>query len=191
MTTYYFAVGFDAADPTEDQVHQDAMYGFASSTNGGAVTPIGSTGSGGRQFESVNMAAGTGGQPNQFAIALFSSILQIDQAQSFFRCSFRPAHDVQPSSGLALAPVSNADANTLVRGVALGSKQVENANVDGTTFGLPAGTYDTQWLFSGYQISGGQPSGSTGRFELAIEIAIVAGGVWSYYKVDPEMVIDF
>lgn len=29
------------------------------------------------------------------------------------------------------------------------------------------------------------------KFEITIEVAIVANGTWSYYKVDPEMVIDF
>lgn len=139
MTIYYFAVGFDAGDPTEDQTHLDAEYGFGSATGNGPVTPIGSTGAGGRQFESVHLAAGSAGQPNQIGIALFSSILQIDQTQSFFRVAFRPAHDVAPTNSLPLAPVNNADANTLLRGVTLGSKQAESANVQGTSYGLPSG----------------------------------------------------
>lgn len=191
MTTYYFAAGFDIGDPSEDQTHQDAEYGFSSTTGNGVVTPIGSSGTGGRQFEAVHIPAAQGGQPSQFAVVLFSSILQIDQAQSFFRVAFRPAHDVPPSSGLAVSPLNTSDTQTLLRGVTIGSRQAQNANVDGTNYGLPPGQYDTQFVFPGYQIVSGQPPNTSVHFELSIEIAILVGSTWSYYKVDPEMVIDY
>jgi len=65
-------------------------------------------------------------------------------------------------------------------------------NVSGTNYGLPgSGTYSTQWVFAGTNLASGQP-GTSVHFELTIEISIVGSdGTWSYYKVDPEMIIDF
>ena len=191
MTTYYFSVGFDTVDPTSDQLHFDADYGFASSSGNAGATSLGSSGPQGRNFEVVNLAASSQGQPNQLVIALFTSILDIDQTQSFFRLSFRPAHDVSPSNNIALSPLSTGDTNTLIRGVTIGSLQAQNANVDGTNYGLPAGNNATQFLYSGYQLSGGSPNAASQHFEMTIEISICIGSTWTYYKVDPEMVIDF
>jgi hypothetical protein len=191
MTTYYLSVGFDAADTQSDQLHFDADYGFASSTANAGATSLGNSGPQGRSFETVHLSAGGSGQPNQLVIALFTSLWSIDQTQSYFRVSFRPAHDVTPADNVQLSPLSQGDTNKLIAGIAIDSRQNQNADVDGSNWGLPAGNNVTQFLYSGYQLSGAPPNATSQHFEVTVEISILIGTTWTYYKVDPEMVIDF
>jgi hypothetical protein len=194
MATYYFAVAFQSNDPiSEDGTHLEAQYGFGVDSGSG-VTALGSSGSQGRQFESVSIPASSGGPPNQLVVSLFSDILGIDQSRSFFRCTFRPAHDVPPSNGLPLAPLNQGDAQNLLGGIFLAARNTQNASItSGSNYGLPQSSYETQWVFTGANFIGGQPAGTSLHFEISIEISIVGAGgsTWSYYKVDPEMQIDF
>ena len=191
MTTYYLSVGFDSSDTQSDLLHYDADYGFASSDGNAGATSLGNSGPQGRNFETVHLSASGSGQPNQLVIALFTSIFNIDQTSSYFRVSFRPAHDVTPANNVALSPLSVGDTNNLIAGITLGSRQSQNANVDGTNWGLPPGNNDTQFLYSGYQLSGAPANSTSQRFEVTVEISIKIGTQWTYYKVDPEMVIDY
>lgn len=193
MATYYFAVAFESDDTvSEDGTHLEAQYGFGVDAGNG-VTSLGSSGLQGRQFEVVRMSAATNNQPNQFVITICSNLIGVVQGQSFIRCSFRPAHDVPPASGLALAPLNNGDAQALLGGIFFNAREVsETVNIsNGTSFGLPDNAYSTQWTFGGRSFISGQPPGASLHFELSIEIAILDGTNWSYYKVDPEMQIDF
>jgi hypothetical protein len=106
--------------------------GFASSTANAGATSLGSSGPQGKSFELVHLAQSGQGQPNQLVIALFTSLSSIDQANSYFRGSFRPAHDIAPSNNVAVSPLSVADTNTLLTGLTIGSRQSQNVNVDGT-----------------------------------------------------------
>ena len=195
MTTYYLSVGFDSTDTRSDGLHYDADYGFASSDGNAAPTPIGTSGPQGKSFEVVHLAQSGQGQPNQLVIALFTSLWNIDQANSYFRVSFRPAHDIAPSGNVAVSPLNVADTNSLVTGLTIGSRQGQNANVDGTNWGLPAGNNVTQFIYSGgpsgYQLQNASGNAVNQHFELTVEISIVIGGQKTYYKVDPEMVIDY
>ena len=191
MTTYYLSVGFDSSDTQSDLLHYDADYGFASSSGNAGATSLGNSGPQGRNFETVNLSAGGSGQPNQLVIALFSSILDSDQSNSFFRVSFRPAHDVMPANNVQLSPLSQGDTNALIGGITIGSRQAQNPNVDGANWGLPAGNNATQFLYSGYQIAGAGANSPSQHFEVTVEISILRGTQWTYYKVDPEMVIDY
>lgn len=193
MATYYFAVAFEPSDTvSDDGTHLDAQYGFGVD-NGSGVVALGSSGPHGTQFETVQMAAASNNQPNQLVVTIFSNLIGVNQSQSFMRCAFRPAHDVAPATGLALAPVNSGDANSLLAGSAFNSNGVtENVNVtNGTSFGLPNGAYSTQWLFGARNFVSGQPNGTSLHFELTIEMAVTNGSSWTYYKVDPEMQIDF
>ena len=191
MTTYFLSIGFDAADTQSDGLHFDADYGFASSTANAGATSLGNSGPQGRSFEVVHLAQSGQGQPNQLMIALFTSLWNIDQANSYFRVSFRPAHDIAPSSNVAVSPLSVGDTNSLITGLTIGSRQSQNANVDGTNWGLPAGNNVTQFIYSGYQLQNAPANAVNQHFELTVEISIVIGGQKTYYKVDPEMVIDY
>ncbi len=191
MTTYYLSIGFDAADTQSDGLHFDADYGFASSTANAGATSLGNSGPQGKSFEVVHLAQSGQGQPNQLVIALFTSLWNIDQANSYFRVSFRPAHDIPPSNNVAVSPLSVGDTNTLMTGLTIGSRQSQNANVDGTNWGLPAGNNVTQFLYSGYQLQNAPANAVNQHFELTVEISIVISGQTTYYKVDPEMVIDY
>ncbi len=98
-------------------------------------------------------------------IALFTSIWDIDQTNSFFRISFRPAHDVTPSNNVKLSPLSVGDTNALIGGITIGSRQNQHANVDGANWGLPAGNNVTQFLYSGYQLSGAPANATSQHFQ--------------------------
>jgi hypothetical protein len=196
MATYYFTAAFQTSDPvSEDGLHLEAQYGFGVDSGNGVVTALGSSGGAGRTFETVSIPAATGNQANQLVISVCSDLIGIDQTQSFVRVSFRPAHDVQPANNLPLAPVNPANAQTLLTGIALttqGTSTTERVNIsNGTAFGLPQATYATQWLFAAMPFQGGQPQNTSLHFEFTIEIAIFAGNSWTYYKVDPEMQVDF
>lgn len=191
MTTYFLSVGFDAGDTQSDGLHYDADYGFASSTDNAGATSLGNSGPKGQTFETVHLSAAGSGQPNQLVIALFTSIWDIDQANSYFRVSFRPAHDVPPANNVALSPLSVGDTNKLIAGLTIGSRQSQNADVNGASWGLPAGDNVTQFLYSGYQFAGAPANVTNQKFEVTVEISIVIGGQTTYYKVDPEMVIDY
>jgi hypothetical protein len=195
MATYYFAAAFQTDDPvSDDGTHLEAQYGFGVDSGNG-VTALGSSGSAGRTFEVVTIPAATGGQSNQFVISLCSDLIGVDQGRSFVRVSFRPAHDVAPAQNLALAPLTTANAQTLLTGLLLSAPgTMEQTNIsNGTKYGLPKDGYSTQWLFSSMSFLSGQPPGTSLHFEITIEIAIVETGStsWTYYKVDPEMQVDF
>ena len=195
MTIYYLSVGFDAADTQSDGLHFDAEYGFASNTANAGSTSLGSSGPQGKSFELVHLAQGGQGGPNQLAIALFTSLQNIDPANSYFRVSFRPAHDIAPSNNVAVSPLSVADTNSMLTGFTIGSCQSQNTNVDGTIWGLPAGNNLNQFIFSGnpspYQLVSAPANAANQHFEVTVEIRIVIAGQPTYYKVDPEMVIDY
>jgi hypothetical protein len=91
--------------------------------------------------------------------------------------------------------VNPNNAQTLLTGIALntqGTTTTERVNItNGTAFGLPKDSYATQWLFAGMPFQGGQPRGTSLHFEFTIEIAMQNGTTWTYYKVDPEMQVDF
>lgn len=195
MATYYLAVAFDtstATDPKSDGTHQDAQYGFAQNTGSG-VTILGTgSGSSGRQFESVSIPAATSNRPNAFAIAVFTNVIGITQPSSYIRLAFRPAHDVAPSPQPPTSPLNNADTQNLLAGITLSNASQELTSVNtGTSYGLPASFYSTQWLFSGYNLNSGGAVNKSYHYELTIEIAISLNGQPYYFKVDPEMMIDF
>jgi hypothetical protein len=195
MATYYFTTAFQANDPvSEDGTHLEAQYGFGVDSGSG-VSALGSSGGSGRTFEIVRIPAATNNQANQLVISVCSDLIGIDQTQSFVRVSFRPAHDVQPSNTLPLAPVNPSNAQTLLTGIALttqGTSTTEQVNItNGTAYGLPQASYATQWLFAAMPFQGGQQRGTSVHFECTIEVAIFAGNSWTYYKVDPEMQVDF
>ena len=87
--------------------------------------------------------------------------------------------------------MSAGDTNTLLTGLTIGSGQSQSANVDGTSWGLPAGTNVTQFLYSGYQLQNARANAANQHFEITVEIGILIAGQPTYYKVDPEMVIDY
>jgi hypothetical protein len=195
MATYYFTTAFQTNDPvSEDGTHLEAQYGFGVDSGSG-VTVLGSSGGQGRTFEIVRIPAATNNQANQLVVSACSDLIGIDQSQSFVRVSFRPAHDAQPSNNLPTAPVNSSNAQTLLNGIALttqGTSTTERVNItDGTAYGLPQASYATQWLFAAMPFQGGQRPGASVHFEFTVEIAIFAGNSWTYYKVDPEMQVDF
>ncbi|CAN5765010.1 hypothetical protein BH18ACI5_BH18ACI5_22370 [soil metagenome] len=194
MATYNFAVAFEAdttTDPQTDGVHYDAQYGFGVDSGNGVQTLGPGSGQTGEHFETVHVPGGSG-TPNQFAVTLFSNLIGIDTTRSFLRCAFRPAHDVAPGNNLPLSPLNNSGTQSLLGGVLLNAATSAPVNVPGTNYGLPgSGTYSTQCKFAGTNLASG-PRGRSVHFELTIEISIVGSdGTWSYYKVDPEMIIDF
>jgi hypothetical protein len=195
MATYYFTAAFQANDPvSDDGTHLEAQYGFAVDSGNG-VTALGTSGPDGRTFETVPIPASTGNNANQFVVSVCSDILQINQTLSFVRVAFRPAHDVQPANNLPLAPVNPSNAQTLLTGIALttqGTSTTEQVNItNGTSYGLPKATYATQWFFAPVPFQGGGTPGTSVHFELTIEIAILVGTTWTFFKVDPEMQVDF
>src|SRR5688572_21262435 len=173
MTIYYLSVGFDASDTRSDGVHFDAEYGFASNTPEAGLTPLGNSGPQGKSFEVVHLAQSGQGQANQLVIALFTSLLNIDQAKSYFRVSFRPAHDIAPSNNVAVSPLNAADTNSMLTGFTIGSSQMQDPNVDGTSWGLPAGINATQFIYSGnpspYQLVSAPGNASNQHFEVTVE----------------------
>jgi hypothetical protein len=195
MATYYLALAFDtntATDPQSDGTHLDAQYGFGADTGSG-VSAIGSgSGSSGRQFEAVHIpASGNGGQ-NSFAVAVFTNVIGINQQTSFLRLSLRPAHDVTPENANSTSPLATNATQTLLTGVYL-QNATESVNVNGAgNYGLPTSFYSTMWVFSGYNlVSGGRP-GTSLHFELTAELRTIdSNGTPCYFKVDPEMMIDF
>ena len=196
MATYYFAVAFEedtTTDPQPDGVHYEAQYGFGVDSGNGVVQPVGpGSGPTGEHFETVHVPGGSG-TPNQFAVTLFSNLIGIDTSRSFLRCSFRPAHDVLPANNLTLSPLNNSGTQALLGGILLNTATSTPVNVPGANYGLPGnGSYSTQWLFAGTNLASGQ-RGTSVHFELTIEISIIGtnGTTWTYYKVDPEMIIDF
>jgi hypothetical protein len=194
MATYYFAVAFEPTDTvSDDGTHLDAQYGFGVDSGNGVITALGNSGSQGRQFETVQIPASTNNQTNRLVIAIFSNLIGVNQSQSSVRCAFRPAHDVLPSTGLPLAPVNTGDANQLLTGILFNDSEVtESVNVNnGTSYGLPNAFYSTQWTFAARNFMTGQRSGTSLHFELTIEMAVNNGSSSTYYKVDPEMQIDF
>src|SRR5918993_2237987 len=179
MAPYYLSIGFDSTDNQSDALHYDADYGFASSTGNAGTTSLGNSGPAGRTFEVVHLSASGQGQPNQLMIALFTSIYNIDQTNSYFRVSFRPAHDVTPSSNVAVSPLIPANSNALLAGVAIGSRQSQTADVNGTNWGLPAGDNVTQFLYGPYQLAPGPASVRSQSFEVTVEISILIGTQWT------------
>lgn len=189
MATYILAVAFDAGDPTDDQLHGDGEYGFAVD-NGTGPAPVGNSGSSGRTFQTITIPPVAGGNsPNNFGVSLFTNISGVDPNASFFRCMFRPAHDAAPSTNPQLSPLNGADTNALLTGVTFGSGGA-NSNVAAAAYGLPAATYASNWMCNGYTLQQGRQNSSS-RYEVSIEVCVFANGAWSYFKVDPEMVIDF
>jgi hypothetical protein len=195
MAIYYFAVAFEAdttVDPQTDGVHYDAQYGFGVDSGNGNVQALGpGSGPNGEHFETVHVPGGSG-TPNQFAVTLFSNLIGINTSQSYVRCSFRPAHDVVPSNNPPLSPLNNSGTQALLGGVLLNAASSVPVNVPGSNYGLPGtGTYSTQWLFAGTNLASGQ-RGTSIHYEMTLEISVLgSNGTWTYYKVDPEMIIDF
>ena len=194
MATYYFAVAFNTdstLDPQTDGTHYDAQYGFGLDSGNG-INPLGSSGGTGRQFEVVNINASSGGRPNQLVVTLMSNIIGINTSSSFFRGAFRPAHDVVPASGLPTSPLNNSDSQSLLSGVLLSSNSATNVNItNAASYGLPEGSFSTQWVFPAYQLNQGA-SGTNVHFELTVEITVVVGnGTPTVFKIDPEMIIDY
>jgi hypothetical protein len=195
MATYYFAVAFEedtTTDPQTDGVHYDAQYGFGMDAGNGVIQPVGpGSGQSGEHFETVHVPGGSG-TPNQFAVTVFSNLIGIDTSRSFVRCSFRPAHDIAPGSNLPLSPLNNSGTQSLLGGVLLNGAASSPVNVPGSNYGLPGtGTYSTQWIFAGTNLASG-PRGTSVHFEMTLEISIIGSdNTWSYYKVDPEMIIDY
>ena len=196
MATYYLALAFDtstATDPQTDGTHRDAQYGFGQDVGNG-VTVLGSgSGSSGRQFEAVSIPARTNGQSNAFAVAVFTNVLGIAQDDSFVRIALRPAHDVTPQQNPPTSPLNPADTQKLLTGINLSAASQELTSVNtGNNYGLPGSSfYSTQWLFTGYTLTPSGPGGGSYRYELTAEIAITLNGTPYYFKVDPEMMIDF
>jgi uncharacterized protein YfaA (DUF2138 family) len=189
MSTYILAVGFtrSGADPTDlDSTHVDMEYGFAQQ-DGAAVSALGSSGSSGHTFESVNLNA----QGNNFVLALLTPDDLLSQTVSYIRASFRPAHDQNPASNLATSPFNPADTAQLLRGFTV-SSLTESTSPTGTNYGLPAGTaYTTLWQSSPMNFAGGA-SGSQAHFEITVELTAVYGdGSTVYFKVDPELIIQY
>lgn len=195
MATYYFSVAFDASaqvDPQSDGTHYDAQYGFATDASG-SLHPLGSSGTSGRQFETVTVPAAANGRPNQFVITLASNVTGIDTARSYIRCSFRPGHDVLPGANVPTSPLSVADAQSLLNGIYFSANTGTLTNItNGTDYGLPSASYSTQWLFSAFNLAGAQ-AGTNRRFEITFEVAIVGTGgtAYTYFKIDPEMMVDY
>jgi hypothetical protein len=195
MAIYYFAVAFEedtTIDPQVDGVHYDAQYGFGVDSGNGQVQAVGSSGPDGEHFETVHVPAGSGA-PNQFAVTLFSNLIGISTSQSYLRCSFRPAHDIVPANNLPLSPLNNSGTQSLLGGMLLNTASSVPVNVPGNNYGLPGtGTYSTQWIFAPTNLASG-PRGTSIHFEMTIEVSVLGpnGTTWTYYKVDPEMIIDF
>ena len=194
MATYYFAVAFapdTSTDPEYDGTHYEAQYGFGLD-NGSGVQPLGSSGSSGHTFEAVHVSAASNGKPNQLVVTVLTNLIGITQGQSYVRCSFRPAHDVSPSGTLPVSPLNQADTATLLSGLPLTAASSIPVNVNnGTNYGLPNNSYSTQWLFNGFNLISNQPAGTSVHFEMTFEVTVLDGGSTTYYKVDPEMMIDF
>jgi hypothetical protein len=141
----------------------------------------------------VTLPAATNGRPNQLAITLASNIIGIDTARSYWRCSFRPAHDVLPGGNVPTSPLSGDDSQSLLNGIYINANSQTLSNIaNGTSYGLPAGSYSTQWMFNPFSVAGAQ-AGTSRRYEIVFEIAIVGTGgtAYSYFKIDPEMMIDY
>lgn len=189
MSTYILAVGFtrSGADPIDpDALHLDMQYGFAQQ-DGSTVSAVGTSGSSGRQFETVAVNA----QGNDFAVALLSPDYLLNQTASWVRVSFRPAHDVAPSPSLPVSPFNPNDTTQLARGLTVSSLS-DSTNPNGPDYGLPTGTsYITLWQSSNFNFAGGA-SGTQGSFEITVELtAVYSDGTTVYFKVDPEVIIRY
>jgi hypothetical protein len=189
MSTIILAVGFtrSGGDPTDpDALHVDMQYGFAQQ-DGISVSALGSSGASGHQFETVAVNA----QGNNFAVALLTPDYQLNQAASYVRVSYRPAHDVAPSVNPPTSPLNPNDTTQLLRGLTASSLS-DTASPNGTNYGLPSGTsYSTLWQSSTFNFAGGA-SGSQGHFEVTVELTAVYGdGTTLYFKVDPELIIQY
>jgi hypothetical protein len=189
MSTIILAVGFtrSGTDPVDpDAAHMDMDYGFAQQ-DGASVSALGSSGASGRIFEKVNVNA----QGNNFRLAALTPDAQLNLAASFLRVSFRPSHDTMPTPSLVDSPFNPSDTASLVHGLFLSSMQA-SANPTGTKYGLPAEhAYATLWQTGTWNFAPGA-HGSQGSFEITVELkAVYADGTVIYFKVDPELIIQY
>ena len=195
MATFFFAIGIDpstAVDPNTDGMHLDGQYGFAvDNGNGQGPKVLGSgSGSSGRQFESVQLNLRDGSNRHQFYVLLFSNVTNIAAAVSYLRIAFRPGHNVPPAANVDASPLAGNDTESLTDGVLLTACSPSlSGGGNGLTYGLPSAAYQNTWQFPAYTLNG--PPNSEASFELTAEVTVVSGGTTYYFKVDPEMMIDF
>ena len=194
MATYFLAIGIDSqSDPQSDGKHLDAEYGFGvDNGDGNGVQPLGpGSGSSGRQFEAVQISPNGGANNSPLTIVVFDNFSSpLSTVSSFLRASFRPSHDTSPSQNVDTSPLAANDTNSLLNGVVLPAASSSIAATTASNYGLPGSTYTHATVLSGYTISGTPNSNSS--FELTVEVkAVASDGSIYYFKVDPEMMIDF
>lgn len=194
-TTYYLAIGIDpdtANDPQSDGVHLDGEYGFAvdyGDGNGIQVLGPGSGGSG-RQFETVRMNPSGGANGSPLRILIFDNFASaLTAGSSYLRMAFRPSHDTSPGNNVDTSPLAPNDTQTLLSGVAVNVGWPSLPSTSAPTYGLPTDGYQHGVILPGYTVSGTPHSQAS--FELTVEVTAVVNGTPYYYKVDPEMMIDF
>ena len=192
-TTYYLAIGIDPdthTDPESDGAHLDGEYGFAvdyGDGNGIQVLGPGSGGSG-RQFEAVrlNPPGGANGSPLRILI-LDNFSTALTPGSSYIRVVFRPSHDTPPVNNVDTSPLAPNDTQTLLNGVAVDATWSSVPGTSAPTYGLPTDGYQHGVMLPAYTIAGN----NSASFELTVEVTAAVNGTSYYYKVDPEMMIDF
>lgn len=192
-TTYYLAIGIDPntqTDPQSDGVHLDGEYGFAvdyGDGNGIQVLGPGSGGSG-RQFEAVRFSPSGGANGSPLRIVLFDNFPSaLTPGSSYIRAVFRPSHDTPPAPNVDTSPLAPNDTQSLLNGVALGARGSSVTATSAPTYGLPSNSYQHGVMLPAYTISGN----NSASFEMTVEVTAAVSGSTYYYKIDPEMMIDF
>jgi len=181
----------ETANMSPDGTHKEAQYGFAKIGTDGHVQPVGSSGGSGETFETVTIDARSG--PSSLKVCLFvdNGLADINASASFVRVSLRPAHDVRPTNNLSTSPFPAGKTTDLLQGLLVSDAVSEAGPVtDGQSFGLPLANYAKRWNLGEPQFTG--PSGTRQHIEVTVEIVITThSGMTYYFKVDPEMQIDF
>ncbi len=196
MAIYYLAIGIDPTsgnNPVSDGKHYDGEYGFAvDAQDGKGINPIGpGSGSSGRQFEAVliNPPGGANGSP--LNILLFDNCDNgLTPGSSFMRVAFRPGHDTGPAPNVDTSPLAPNDTQNLLNGVSLPAATNSVTASSAPRYGLPTGTYKNVTLLPACTLSG-RASTPPPSFEVTVEVKAVWNGTSYYFKVDPEMMIDF
>lgn len=196
MAIYYLAIGIDpdsATNPVSDGKHYDGEYGFAvDNQDGNGIKPLGpGSGSSGRQFEAVLLRPPGGANRSPLNILLFDNCAGgLTPGSSFMRVAFRPGHDTDPAPNVDTSPLAPNDTQNLLNGVPLPAATSSVTASSAPTYGLPTAAYRNVTLLPACTLAG-TASPQTPTFEVTVEVKAVWNGTSYYFKVDPEMMIDF
>ena len=135
----------------------------------------------------MNPAGGANGSP--LRILIFDNFAYaLSPGSSYLRVVFRPSHDTPPAQNVDTSPLLPNNTQDLLNGVAVDASWPSVPGTSAPTYGLPSDDYQHGTMLPvAYTISGN----NSASFELTVEVTAVVSGSTYYYKVDPEMMIDF